>query len=68
MKGRQIGADAVRGDGQLEAVTISSLLVAGDESISMFRKQLDKPLSNDEIELILSNQAIILNTIGLKIK
>ena len=64
MEDRKIGVDAVRGTGQIEAVTISSVLVSGDESISWFSKQLDKPLSNSEIELMLSNQAMVLNAIG----
>ncbi|CAN1213547.1 hypothetical protein TUMEXPCC7403_25295 [Tumidithrix helvetica PCC 7403] len=64
MAERKIGADAVRGDGQLEAVSISTILVAGDASVPMFTKQLDKPLNNDEIELMLSNQAIVLNIIA----
>ncbi|MBD2319960.1 hypothetical protein [Phormidium tenue] len=60
----EVRADAIRGIGQIEAVTISSVLNAGDASTALFCEQLSKPLSNDEIELMLSNQAIVLNAIG----
>ena len=62
----KVRADAIRGIGQIEALTISSALNAGDESTALFTQQLSKPLSNDEIELMLSNQAIVLNAIGNK--
>lgn len=64
MDNRKIRADAIRGIGQVEAVTISSVLNAGDASTALFCEQLSKPLSNDEIELMLSNQAMVLNAIG----
>jgi hypothetical protein len=60
----KIPADAIKGTGKIEAISISKVLVSGDSSISLYSKQLDKPLSNDEIELMLSNQAIVLNSIG----
>jgi hypothetical protein len=60
-----VRADAIRGIGQIEALTISSALNV-DDPASLFAKQLSKPLSNDEIELMLSNQAIILNAVGNK--
>jgi hypothetical protein len=60
----KVRADAIRGIGQIEALTISSALNAGDESTALFTQQLSKPLSNDEIELMLSNQAMVLNAIG----
>lgn len=60
----KVRADAIRGIGQIEALTISSTLNAGDESTALFTQQLSKPLSNDEIELMLSNQAMVLNAIG----
>jgi hypothetical protein len=57
-------ADAIRGKGQIESVTISSVLNADTASAALFCQQLSKPLTNDEIELMLSNQAIVLNAIG----
>lgn len=60
----EIRADAIRGIGQIEALTISSALNAGDESTALFTQQLKKPLSNDEIELMLSNQAMIFHAVG----
>ena len=64
MEYRKIGADAIKGNGQIESLTISSVLNSPDESIALYRQQLSKPLSNDEIELMLSNQAMVLNAIG----
>lgn len=61
----EIRADAIRGIGQIEALTISSALNV-DDPTALFAKQLAKPLSNDEIELMLSNQAIVLNAVGNK--
>ena len=64
MENRKIRADAIRGIGQIESVSISSVLNTSDASTSLFCEQLSKPLSNDEIELMLSNQAIVLNALG----
>ena len=64
MKNRKVGADAIRSNGQIEAFTLASALGSPDESIALFCTQMSKPLSNDEIELMLSNQAVVLNAIG----
>jgi hypothetical protein len=64
MENRKIGADAIRSNGQIEAVTLASALSSPDESIALFCTQMSKPLRNDEIELMLSNQAMVLNAIG----
>lgn len=63
---KRISADAIRGKGHIEAVAIASALSSPNESIELFREQLTKPLSSDEIELMLSNQAIVLNAIANK--
>ena len=60
----KISADAIKGSGLIEAVSLSKVLASGDNSVLLFAGQLDKPLSNEEIERMLSNQAIILNSIG----
>ncbi|AFY74288.1 hypothetical protein Syn7502_02283 [Synechococcus sp. PCC 7502] len=60
----QITYGDVKGTGKIEAVSISGVLGTGDGSISPFSKELSKPLSNHEIEMMLSNQAIVLNAIG----
>jgi hypothetical protein len=61
---QQITYGDVKGTGAIEAISISGVLGTGDGSISPFSKELSKPLSNHEIELMLSNQAIVLNSIG----
>lgn len=61
---KRIGADEIRGKGAIEANVIASVLNAGDASAKLFSQQLTKPLSTEEIELMLSNQAILLNAIG----
>lgn len=63
---KRISADAIRGKGHIEAVTIATVLASPNESILLYRDQLKKPLSSDEIELMLSNQAIVLNAIANK--
>ena len=63
---KTISADEIRGKGHIEAITIASALSSPDASIPLFRDQLTKPLSTDEIELMLSNQAIVLNAIANK--
>ena len=63
---KRISADEIRGRGHIEAITIASALSSPDESIELYRSQLKKPLSTDEIELMLSNQAIVLNAIANK--
>jgi hypothetical protein len=63
---KRISADAIRGKGHIEAVTIASVFSSPNESIELSRQQLTKPLSSDEIELMLSNQAIVLNAIANK--
>ncbi|BBC27229.1 hypothetical protein [Pseudanabaena sp. ABRG5-3] len=63
---KRISADAIRGKGHIEAIAIASALSSPNESIELYRQQLTKPLSNDEIELMLSNQAIVLNSIANK--
>lgn len=63
---KRISADEIRGKGHIEAVAIASALSSPDESIELYRSQLKKPLSSDEIELMLSNQAIVLNAIANK--
>jgi hypothetical protein len=60
----EVRADAIRGIGQIESMTIASVVNADTASAALFAKQLNKPLSNDEIELMLSNQAMVLNAIG----
>ena len=63
---KRISADAIRGKGHIEAIVIASALTSPNESIELYRQQLTKPLTNDEIGLMLSNQAIILNAIANK--
>jgi hypothetical protein len=63
---KRISADAIRGKGHIEAIAIASAFSSPNESIEHYRQQLTKPLTNDEIELMLSNQAIVLNAIANK--
>jgi hypothetical protein len=63
---KRINADEIRGKGHIEAITLASALTSPNESIEHYRRQLTKPLSSDEIELMLSNQAIVLNAIANK--
>jgi hypothetical protein len=63
---KRISADEIRGKGHIEAITLASALTSPNESIEHYRRQLTKPLSSDEIELMLSNQAIVLNAIANK--
>jgi hypothetical protein len=60
----EVRADAIRGIGQIESMTIASVVNANTASAALFCQQLAKPLTNDEIELMLSNQSILLNAIG----
>ena len=63
---KTISADEIRGKGHIEAVTLSSILGSPDEAIELYRAQLKKPLSSEEIEMMLSHQAIVLNAIANK--
>lgn len=63
---KRINADEIRGKGHIEAVAIASAFSSPNESIELYREQLTKPLNSDEIELMLSNQAIVLNAIANK--
>ena len=63
---KRINADEIRGKGHIEAITLASAFLSPNESIELYRQQLTKPLSSDEIELMLSNQAIVLNAIANK--
>ena len=63
---KRINADEIRGKGHIEAITLASAFLSPNESIELYREQLTKPLSSDEIELMLSNQAIVLNAIANK--
>ena len=63
---KTISADEIRGSGHIAAITLSSILGSPDEAIELYRAQLKKPLSSEEIELMLSNQAITLNAIANK--
>lgn len=60
---KRINADAIRGKGLIEANVLASVLNAGDESAKLITQQLTKPLSTEEIELMLSNQAAIADEI-----
>lgn len=60
----KIYPNAIKGTGTIEAISISKVLASGDKGASLFSKELSKPLSNHEIEMLLSNQAIVLNAIG----
>ena len=63
---KRINADEIRGKGHIEAITLASAFLSPNESIELYRQQLTKPLNSDEIELMLSNQAILLNAIANK--
>ena len=63
---KTISADEIRGKGHIEAVALSSVLGSPDEAIELYRAQLKKPLSSEEIEMMLSHQAIVLNAIANK--
>lgn len=63
---KRINADEIRGKGHIEAITLASAFLSPNESIELYRQQLTKPLNSDEIELMLSNQAIVLNAIANK--
>jgi hypothetical protein len=65
---RKIDADAIRGNGHLESFTLSSVLsgAGAGENTSLLATHLKKPLSTEEIELMLSNQAIVLNALANK--
>ena len=57
--------DVIRGSSVITASALQKILRFGkEEDVEMFGYLLDKPLSTDEIELMLSNQAILLNAIG----
>jgi hypothetical protein len=60
----KIYPNAIKGTGTIEAISVSKVLASGDKGASLFSKELAKPLSNHEIEMLLSNQAIVLNAIG----
>ena len=57
--------DVIRGSSVITASALQKVLKFGkEEDVETFGYLLDKPLSTDEIELMLSNQAILLNAIG----
>ena len=68
MGNRKIDGDSIRGNGDLESFVLSSVLsgAGAGENTSLLATHLKKPLSADEIELMLSNQAIVLNALANK--
>ena len=57
--------DVIRGSSVITASALQKILKFGkEEDVETFGYLLDKPLSTDEIELMLSNQAILLNAMG----
>ena len=57
--------DVFRGASIITASALQKILKFGkEEDVETFAYLLDKPLTTDEIELMLSNQAILLNAIG----
>jgi hypothetical protein len=58
-------ADAYRGASLITSSALQTILKVGKEGdVADLAYLLDKPLSTDEIELMLSNQAILLNAMG----
>lgn len=57
--------DVIRGSSVITATALQKILRVGkEEDVATLGYLLDKPLSNEEIETMLSNQAILLNAIG----
>ena len=57
--------DVIRGSSVITASALQKILRFGkEEDVETFGYLLDKPLSTEEIETMLSNQAILLNAIG----
>ena len=57
--------DVIRGSSVITASALQKILKFGkEEDVETFGYLLDKPLTTDEIELMLSNQAILLNAMG----
>ena len=58
-------ADAYRGASLITSSALQTILKVGKEGdVADLAYLLDKPLTTDEIELMLSNQAILLNAMG----
>ena len=68
MNKRKIDGESIRGNGDLESFVLSSVLsgAGASDNTPMLASHLKKPLSTEEIELMLSNQAIILNALANK--
>jgi hypothetical protein len=68
MGNRKIDGESIRGNGDLESFVLSSVLsgAGAGENTSLLATHLKKPLSTEEIELMLSNQAIVLNALANK--
>lgn len=61
----KILTDAFRGASLITSSALQKILKVGkEEDVADLAYLLDKPLSNEEIETMLSNQAILLNAIG----
>ena len=60
----QIGADAIRKNGAIAGVSISKILGCDDSVAALFAVQLAQPLDDLEIQLMLSNQAVVTNAIA----
>ena len=57
--------DAYRGASLITASALQKIIKVGkEEDVADFAYLLDKPLSTEEVELMLSNQAILLNAMG----
>jgi hypothetical protein len=57
--------DVIRGSSVITASALQKILRFGkEEDVETFGYLLDKPLSTEEVELMLSNQAILLNAMG----
>ena len=57
--------DVIRGSSVITASALQKILRFGkEEDVEMFGYLLDKPLSTEEVETMLSNQAILLNAMG----
>ena len=57
--------DVIRGSSVITASALQKILKFGkEEDVETFGYLLDKPLSTEEVELMLSNQAILLNAMG----
>lgn len=57
--------DVIRGSSVITASALQKILKFGkEEDVETFGYLLDKPLSTEEVETMLSNQAILLNAMG----